>query len=256
MQMREGAVAYPGELLVVDDHADIREPLTVYLQRQGFAVQAAADAVAARQLLQARPGIQLVVLDVMLPGEDGLSLCRDLRASGGPPVILLTARAASADRVAGLELGADDYVVKPFDPPELVARIRSVLRRVGGTVASPESAGAQPQPPARRYRFDRWVFDRDQQELRAADGERVALSASEARLLMVLLRHPRQVMDRERLLDLMHEGETALVFDRSIDTQVSRLRRKIEVDARRPALIKTAWGNGYLLAADVSDVVL
>jgi two-component system OmpR family response regulator len=246
------------ELLVVDDHADIREPLTTYLQRQGFAVHAAADAVAARQLLQARPGIQLVVLDVMLPGEDGLSLCRDLRGGGGPPVILLTAKAASADRVAGLEQGADDYVVKPFDPPELVARIRNVLRRVGGAVAArPDTAWSDaarvPAPrPAHRYSFDRWVFDRDRQEVQGAQGERIALSTAEARLLAVLLRHPRQVLDRERLLELMHEGETAQVFDRSIDTQISRLRRKIESDPRRPALVKTAWGNGYLLAADVS----
>jgi len=230
----------------VDDHADIREPLETYLVRQGLDVRAAADAGQMRHLMR-HERFDLVVLDVMLPDADGMVLCGQVMQSTGTPVILLTARSAPIDRVTGLEAGADDYMVKPFEPSELVARIRSVLRRqqraAGGTGTTP-----------RRYGFDGWIFDPTRRELTAPHGGPVDLSENECRLLAVLLAHPQTVLTRDRLLDLTR-GADALVFDRSIDTQVSRLRRKLEPDPRRPTLIKTAWGNGYFFAADVRPLM-
>jgi len=237
-------------LLVVDDHPDIRQSLTVYLQRQGWRVLAAADAREADQLL-ARERIDLVVLDVMMPGEDGLSLCRRIAGTQTVPVILLTAMDRSSDKLAGFDSGADDYVVKPFDPPELVARIRTVLRRWSRIGA----AAATRTPPAlenrRRYRFDGWTLDLGRRELVDREGKPVALSGTEFRLLQVLVEHPGEVLSRDRLLDLVGDGE-ASSFDRSIDSQVSRLRKKLEPDPRHPGLLKTVWGNGYLFAPAVS----
>ena len=234
-------------LLVVDDHPDIRQSLTLYLQRQGWRVLAAADAREADALL-ARERIDLVVLDVMMPGEDGLSLCRRIAGAQAAPVILLTAMDSSRDKLAGFESGADDYVVKPFDPPELVARIRTVLRRWrrGGNAGAPAAPEARP-----RYRFDGWTLDLGRRELFDRDGKPVALSGAEFRLLQVLVEHPGVVLSRDRLLDLVGDGE-ASNFDRSIDSQVSRLRKKLEPDPRRPGLLKTVWGNGYLFAPAVS----
>lgn len=229
-------------VLVVDDHADIREPLAAYLGRQGLAVSIAADAQQARHLLRHLP-FDIVVLDIMLPDEDGLSLCRHVMRTLDTPVILLTAMAAPPDRVAGLETGADDYVVKPFDPAELVARIRTVLRR--------HRRGA---PAARvapvRFSFDGWIFDAARRELVDPAGQPVLLSEAEHQLLAVLVARPNVVLSRDQLLDLtQRDGQQ--VFDRSIDTQISRLRRKLEADPRRPEMVKTAWGNGYLFVADV-----
>ena len=234
-------------LLVVDDHPDIRQSLTLYLQRQGWRVLAAAGAREADALL-ARERIDLVVLDVMMPGEDGLSLCRRIAGAQTAPVILLTAMDRSADKLAGFDSGADDYVVKPFDPPELVARIRTVLRRWrrGGGAGMPAALDARP-----RYRFDGWTLDLGRRELFDRDGKPVALSGAEFRLLQVLVEHPGEVLSRDRLLDLVGDGETGN-FDRSIDSQVSRLRKKLEPDPRRPGLLKTVWGNGYLFAPAVS----
>ena len=233
-------------LLVVDDHPDIRQSLTVYLQRQGWRVLAAADAREADRLL-ARERIDLVVLDVMMPGEDGLSLCRRIAGAQTAPVILLTAMDRSSDKLAGFDSGADDYVVKPFDPPELVARIRTVLRR-WKRAGTPDSACAEARP---RYRFDGWTLDLGRRELLDREGRPVALSGAEFRLLQVLVEHPGVVLSRDRLLDLIGDGE-ATNFDRSIDSQVSRLRKKLEPDPRRPGLLKTVWGNGYLFAPAVS----
>lgn len=236
-------------VLVVDDHADIREPLADWLQRQDFDVATAADARQMRHLLRHRP-FDVIVLDIMLPDENGLSLCREVAATLGTPVILLTARATPPERVAGLEAGADDYVVKPFDPAELAARIRTVQRR---DARAPRTGPASAPAAARRVSFDGWVFDLLRRELRDPQGQLILLSDMEHQLLCALVAHPHTVLTRDRLLDLMH-GDDAGVFDRAVDTQISRLRRKLEADPRRPRLIKTARSNGYLFVADVQTL--
>lgn len=228
-------------LLLVDDEPALREPLADYLSRQGFAVTQAANAAEARQHLRdSRP--DLVLLDIMMPGEDGLSLCRHLGEALAIPVILLTARGEATDRIVGLEIGADDYVIKPFDPRELVARIRSVLRRA--------AKGAPPPADDELFEFEGWRLDPLKRRLTAPDGALVSISSAEFRLLLAFLNHPRQVLDRDRLLDLV-QGREAHLFDRAVDNQVSRLRRKIEADSRHPALIQTVWGGGYTFAAEV-----
>lgn len=229
-------------LLIVDDEASIREPLCEYLIGQGFAAQGAADAASARAMLTGG-GFDLVICDIMMPGEDGLSLTRFIREGSGVPVILLTARSEETERVVGLEIGADDYVVKPFSPRELVARIRAVLRRAPAATAGHEDDGET-------YRFNGWVLAVDGRVLHHADGRDIALSSGEFQLLLSLLRHPRKVMTRDHLLDQVR-GRDADIFDRSIDNLVSRLRRKVEDDARHPHLIKTVWGGGYVLSAEV-----
>jgi two-component system OmpR family response regulator len=228
-------------LLLVDDEAALREPLAEYLSRQGFAVTQAASAAEARELLREAPP-ELVLLDIMMPGEDGLSLCRHLAESRAIPTILLTAKGEAMDRIVGLEIGADDYVVKPFEPRELVARIRSVLRRAGKGATAPDEEEL--------FEFDGWQLDPLKRRLTDRDGVLVSISSAEFRLLMAFLEHPRQVLDRDRLLDMV-QGREAHLFDRAIDNQISRLRRKIEVDSRNPALIQTVWGGGYMLAAEV-----
>lgn len=180
----------------------------------------------------------------MMPGEDGLSLCRHIREAYDTPVILLTAMAEQTDRIVGLEIGSDDYVTKPFDPRELLARIKNLLRR---TRALPRSREVS---DGRKFAFDRWVLDTDRRELIDEAGATVLLSTAEFRLLAVLTRHPRIVLSRDQLLDLT-SGRMAQGFDRSIDNQVSRLRRKLERDPTAPGLIKTVWGGGYVLAAEV-----
>lgn len=229
-------------LLIVDDARDIREPLGQYLRRHNYRVDLAANAQVARTTVE-DGAIDLVVLDVMMPGEDGLSVCRWLVARGGPPVILLTAMADETDRIVGLELGADDYVVKPFNPRELLARIRSVLRR-----APP----ARPVLPSGRRSFAGWVHDPASRTLVAEDGRTADLTSGESRLLSVFLDRPRTVLSRDQLLDLT-AGREAKAYDRAIDNQISRLRRKIEADPGRPTLLVTEWGGGYALAADVEN---
>lgn len=228
-------------LLLVDDEAALREPLADYLSRQGFVVRQAASAAEARSAIRDEVP-HLVLLDIMMPGEDGLSLCRHLAESAGIPTILLTARGEATDRIVGLEIGADDYVTKPFEPRELVARIRSVLRRAakGGPAASEDEVLV----------FDGWRLDPLKRRLTDPEGAVVAISSAEFRLLMAFAEHPRQVLHRDRLLDMV-QGREAHLFDRAVDNQISRLRRKIEVDSRNPVLIQTVWGGGYLLAADV-----
>ncbi len=234
----------PTRVLLVDDEPTLREPLAAYLARQGFDVREAANAAAARaDIEQFRP--DLVLLDVMMPGEDGLSLCRHLVETRQLPVILLTAKGEPTDRIIGLEIGADDYVTKPFEPRELVARIRSVLRRAERGAAPPEEDAC--------YLFEGWRLDPLRRKLTDPDGAIVSISTAEFRLLRALLDHPRQVLDRDRLLDMV-QGREAHLFDRAVDNQVSRLRRKIEVDSRDPQLIQTVRGGGYSLAAEVRRV--
>lgn len=233
------------EILLVDDEAGLRETLADYLGRQGFAVTQAASAAEARARI-AGSHFDLVLLDIMMPGEDGLSLCRHLTETRQMPVIFLTARGEATDRIVGLEIGGDDYVAKPFDPRELVARIRSVLRRAGRPAA--ETAEAMV------YEFEGWRLDPLKRRLIDPEGAVVAISSAEFRLLMAFLDHPRQVLDRDRLLDMV-QGREAHLFDRAVDNQISRLRRKIEPDSRNPQLIQTVWGGGYMLAAEVRKSV-
>ncbi|MDE8650772.1 response regulator [Novosphingobium album (ex Liu et al. 2023)] len=235
----------PTKLLLVDDEAALREPLAEYLSRQGFDVTQAASAADARSRLR-EDTADLVLLDIMMPGEDGLSLCRHLVESRDIPVIFITARGEATDRIIGLEIGADDYVVKPFEPRELVARVRSVLRRAART---PSAAPVEDEV----FEFEGWQLDPLKRRLTDSEGAVVAISSVEFRLLMAFLEHPRQVLDRDRLLDMV-QGREAHLFDRAVDNQVSRLRRKIEVDSRNPQLIQTVWGGGYMLAADVRRV--
>ncbi|MEZ5680758.1 MAG: response regulator [Erythrobacter sp.] len=233
--------AAPTTLLLVDDERSLREPLAEYLTGQGFVVHEAESAAAARTIL-GRTSPDLVLLDIMMPGEDGLSLCRHLAESRQLPVILLTAKGEAMDRIVGLEIGADDYVTKPFEPRELVARIRSVLRRADRPAAPADEELA--------YRFDGWTLDPLKRRLTDPEGALVPISTAEFRMLRAFCDHPRQVLDRDQLLDMV-QGREAQLFDRAVDNQVSRLRRKIEVDSRNPLLIQTVRGGGYRLSADV-----
>jgi len=231
-------------ILIVDDHQEIRDLVQRLLTREGFRASVAADGRAMRRVLD-DSRIDLVLLDLMLPGEDGLSLCRSLRADSDVPIIMLTAKGEEVDKVIGLEMGADDYLAKPFGSRELIARIRAVLRR--GATRDDRPA----QAAARRLRFDRFVLDTESRDLLRDDGVTIPLSTGEFDLLLVFAERPRRVLSREQLLDLAR-GRSAVAFDRSMDTQVSRLRRKLEADPAEPRLIKTIWGGGYMFAADVT----
>ena len=228
-------------ILLVDDERSIRDPLASYLSKNGFRVTKAANAAEARRHLAAY-SIDLVLLDIMMPGEDGLALCGHLRATSGIPVILVTARAEEMERILGLEIGADDYVVKPFSPRELLARIKTVRRSAGERPSRTHDGEA--------YAFGPWVLRTGERELIDSEGVAMPLSTGEYNLLLALVTHPRHVLSRDQLLDLAHGRELA-AFERSVDNAVSRLRRKIEPDPRSPSLIKTIWGGGYSLAADV-----
>lgn len=228
-------------ILVVDDHRDIREQLARYLETHGYRASAAASAAEARRLIDTS-GINLVVLDVMMPGEDGLSLCRHLRETGNLPVILLTAMTEETDRIVGLEMGADDYLGKPFNPRELLARIKAVLRRAESLPISADKR------PLEQVKFAGWTLDTARRELVGKDGIAVPLSSAEFDLLTTFIRHPNMVLSRDQLLDLT-QGRRADVFDRSIDNQVSRLRKKLETDPKDPQIVKTVWGGGYMFAA-------
>lgn len=233
-------------ILVVDDEDDIREPLAKYLSKNGMRVSSANGGSALREMLKSTAP-NLIVLDIMMPGEDGLSLCRYLRETTDIPVILLTAMAEETDRIVGLEVGADDYLTKPFNPRELLARIKAVLRRTNAipTVIAPI--------PSSNLAFANWVLDTQRRELLDSSGVSVSLSTAEYRLLTVLLQRPNMVLSRDQLLDLT-AGRDAVLFDRSIDNQISRLRKKIEADAKKPKIIQTVWGGGYTLAAGVAEI--
>lgn len=232
-------------IAVVDDHQEIRELVSRYLGEHGYRVSAVESAAACRRLLE-RSAPDLVVLDVMMPGEDGLALCRDLRATTRLPIIFLTAVAEDTDRIIGLEMGADDYLTKPFNPRELLARVKAVLRRAQSLPAQRGVIRGE------KVRFDGKVLDVSRREVVGADGVAVPLSTAEFRLLGVFLAHPGLVLTRDQLLDLT-AGRAADVFDRSIDNQVSRLRRKIEPDPKNPVLIRTHWGGGYCFTARVES---
>jgi len=230
-------------ILVVDDDPEIRRLLQTYLERNGLHVTAVGDGGGMWMALE-HSRVDLIVLDLMLPGVDGLELCRTLRARSRIPVIMLTARGDEMDRVLGLEMGADDYLAKPFSARELLARIKVVLRRTRDLPV--DSLEDTPEGLA----FAGWTLDTRTQNLTSPDGVVVALSQAEYRLLRVFLTHPNRALSRDQLLDLT-QGREAGPFDRSIDVLVGRLRRRLNDDAKEPALIKTVRGRGYLLASKV-----
>jgi two-component system OmpR family response regulator len=231
-------------ILIVDDDKEIRDLLARFLAKHGLRVTTANGGAEMRSAL-ADWRIDLVVLDIMMPGEDGLTLCRHLRAASSMPVIMLTAMGEEVDRIVGLEMGADDYLTKPFNPRELLARIKAVLRRAEGSPGQ-----AADVAPGTTLSFAGWQLDLDRRELKDADGAIVALSGGEFELLAAFATHAGRVLSRDQLLDLAR-GRDAQPFDRSIDVQVSRLRRKIEPDAKQPSLIKTVRGGGYMFTPDV-----
>ncbi|MEX0853298.1 MAG: response regulator [Bauldia sp.] len=233
-------------ILIVDDHREIRDLVSRALAKEGFRVSTAGDGRVMRKVL-ADSRIDLIVLDLMLPGEDGLALCRALRAESNIPIIMLTAKGDEVDRVIGLEMGADDYLPKPFGSRELISRIRAVLRRSRMPIGT---AGDQRRP--RRYRFDRWTLDAETRGLLRDDGVVVPLSTGEYDLLLAFVERPQRTLNRDQLLDLGRR-RAANAFDRSVDTQVSRLRKKIERDPGDPKIIKTVWGGGYVFAPTVTQ---
>ena len=230
-------------ILIVDDEADIREPLAEYLIRNELNVVMADSAAQARQQI-IQGDVDLIILDIMMPNEDGLSLCRDLRTRSDVPIILLTARTDDIDRIIGLEMGADDYIGKPFAPRELLARIKAVLRRTG-----PRSNRLQVQGQ-RVYSFNTWLVNVDERNLISVDGVNVPMGDAEFRLLLAFVTRPGQVLSRSQLLDLADARE-ADPFDRSIDNRIVRLRRKLEEDPANPSLIKTVRSGGYVFTAQV-----
>jgi two-component system OmpR family response regulator len=233
-------------ILLVEDDRDIRNLLGRYLTDFGFRVSQAQDGRGMTQALAASR-IDLVILDLMLPGEDGLSLCRKLRSTTTIPVVMVTAKTEEVDRIIGLEIGADDYLAKPFNPRELLARVRAVLRRSHGGPALPPGADK-----AENYWFDDWRANLTQRTLQAPDGSLVGLSSGEFDLLVAFLEHPQRVLTRDQLLDIA-KGRASVLFDRSIDVQISRLRRKIEADPQSPMLIKTVRNSGYLFTGQVTS---
>ena len=232
-------------LLIVDDDREIRSLLSQYLEKNDFRATAVADGREMRRMLE-RAAIDLIVLDLMLPGEDGLTLCRELRTHSQVPVILLTARGEDVDRIVGLEIGADDYLPKPFNPRELLVRIRAVLRRAANTPRDPD-----PQR-VRGFSFGGWKLDTTRRALTDGAGKDVSLSGAEYRLLAVLLAAGNRVLSRAQLTELLR-GREADPFDRSIDVRVSRLRQILGDDARAPQIIKTVYGEGYVIGVPVES---
>jgi two-component system OmpR family response regulator len=230
------------KILVVDDDPELTALLQSYLGSQGYAVDAAADGVEMQRKLEANPP-DMLILDLMLPGENGLTLCRNLRAVSRLPILMLTARGDDMDRIIGLEMGADDYLAKPFNPRELLARVKSILRRAQDGKDSHDA-------PPKALRFAGWTLDLAARNLVGADALVIALSSGEFRLLHFLAETPNCVFSRDQLMDAMVGRDTG-PFDRTIDVMISRLRRRLNDDARDPQLIKTVRNEGYMLAAQV-----
>ncbi len=231
-------------ILIVDDDAEIRQLLTAYLEKHGLRTSSAENGVVMWDVLR-KSNIDLIVLDLMMPGEDGLSLCRKLRMDSNIPVIMLTALGEETDRIIGLEMGADDYLAKPFNPRELLARINSVLRRARSL---PDSEAHS--EPRGKILFSGLILDTITRDLISTNGIVVPLSGAEYRLLRVFLDRPNRVLSRDQLLELV-SGKEAGPFDRSIDVQVGRLRKRLGDDSREPALIKTVRSAGYVFTANV-----
>lgn len=234
----------PTRALIVDDDREICALLCTYLADFGIAARGVHDGAAMRRAMTEQVP-DVIILDLMLPGEDGLTLCRQLRASGNIPVIMLTARGEPADRVVGLELGADDYVVKPFDPRELVARVHTVLRRARGDAVAGDAGAGE------RISFEGWTLDVSTRQLTTPRQMVVPLSNAEFRLLWTFIERPRRVLNRDQLMDAAR-GQASTAYDRSIDLLVSRLRQKLDDDPRAPKLLKTIRGEGYLFDARIT----
>ena len=243
--MNTSKAGFPGHVLVVDDDREIRDLLGRFLGKHGYRVTAVGDGKEMRRAL-ADWKIDLIILDLMLPGEDGLSLCRALRAKSEIPIIMLTMMGEETDRIVGLEMGADDYLPKPFSPRELLARMKSVLRRAQSAPAGMATGRSDV------LHFANWKLDIGRRRLESPHGLLVDLSSGEFDLLVALAEHPQRVLNRDQLLDLTH-GRAEAPFDRSIDMQISRLRRKIEAGHAQPELIKTVRGGGYMFTAVVTN---
>ena len=229
-------------VLVVEDDREVSVLVARFLRSNDIRVSTTSDSRGMDAMLSDNR-VDLIVLDLMLPGEDGLSVCRRLRATSGVSIIMLTAKAEDIDRIVGLEMGADDYLTKPFNPRELLARIRSVLRRSAGNAASSETGGDV-------LTFDGWRLDRHSRQLHNADGARVALTGAEFDLLLVFCERPRRVLRRDQLIDLTR-GRAANPFERSVDILVSRLRQKMEKDPKEPVLFQTIRSGGYMFSPEV-----
>jgi len=226
------------KLLLVDDDPELRELIGDYLTKQGFDVKTAGNGQEMDDVLQ-RHRIDLVLLDLMLPGEDGLSIAKRIKKTEGFPIIMISAQGQDVDRIVGLEIGADDYLGKPFNPRELLARIRAVMRRTQMPPAGSETV-----------EFGEFILDRKARRLTQA-GDYVQLTSGEFDLLGILVDYPDTVMDRDKILDLLTGAERS-PFDRSIDVRITRLRSKIETDPSSPAYIRTIWGRGYMFCPDAT----
>lgn len=231
-----------GHVLVVDDDPQIRLLVARFLQRHGYQVTGAPDGRAMLEALAHSP-VDLVILDLMLPGRSGTELCADIRATSQVPIVMLTARSEESDRILGLEVGADDYVTKPFSPRELLARVRAVLRR--SRAAASRSRGTE------TVGFDGWTMDLRRRELTSPSGTLVDLSTGEFDLLVAFVEHANRVLSREALMQFAKTRTSDDPFDRTIDVQISRLRRKLQADANGSQLIKTVRGAGYMFAPAV-----
>jgi two-component system phosphate regulon response regulator OmpR len=229
-------------IVVVDDDPDVRETVAEYLRRNGFAVTEADGGAALREVMAARP-IDLALLDINMPGDDGLTLAREIRGSGRAGIIMLTANSDDLDKIVGLEVGADDYVTKPFNPRELLARVKAVLRR------AKQSGDGATATLGREVQMGRCRLNLDTRQLFEPDGSEVPLTTMEYDLLKTFAENPRRVLSRDRLLDLAHSKEME-PFDRSIDTRITRIRRKIEVDPTKPDCLRTVRGAGYVYNPD------
>lgn len=231
-------------VLVVDDHLEIRTLLAEYLHKHGLRVETADGGESMRQQLS-KSSFDVIVLDLMMPGEDGLTLCRKIREKSSIPVIMLTAMGEEADRIVGIEMGADDYITKPFSARELLARIKALVKRSQSMPYQGEN-----QQQARQFSFLNWRLNSIKRELIGQDDRVIPLSSAEFRLLTVFLENPKHVLSRDQLTE-MTKGHAAGVFDRSIDNQISRLRKKIEPDPKVPEILKTVWGGGYIFTEEV-----
>ncbi|MEA3053735.1 MAG: two-component system, OmpR family, response regulator [Sphingomonadales bacterium] len=228
-------------IVVVDDDEDVRSTVAEYLRRNGLSVSEADGGAALRELMASRP-IDLALLDINMPGDDGLTLAREIRASGDAGIIMLTAKSDDVDRIVGLEIGADDYITKPFNPRELLARVKAVLRRAS-------RGGEAPATMGREVQMGKCRLNLDTRKLFEADGTEVPITAMEFDLLKCFAEHPRRALSRDQLLDLAHSKEME-PFDRSIDTRIARIRRKIERDPAKPSCLKTVRAIGYVFNPD------